>query len=349
MSAIFITDFLEEYDYAYDHPFLTPVGQEFYRILGQAGWHGAQLPYKEISPMSMLEYWRGFPHQILSVFGKKSEVFLPRKSGQKLNENLPSLKFNNLTHFLCDEFTGKIEALHAELRRAKPNIIIPLGPIAAWAVGLTGDLSKLRGYLHPSTFGKILPTHHPSTILSRWKLRPILTLDLYKARRQSEYPEILTVSREIWTEPSLSDCETWWLNYGANAKLLAVDIETANGQIAEVGFASSARHALHIPFFWKEKQTWKSFYKTTKEETAIWRFISKVLASPIPKVGQNLKYDAYWLTKRGFYIHNWQEDTMVACHCWNPEFEKSLQALGSIFLDEQSWKSIRRQTEKEDE
>jgi hypothetical protein len=50
----------------------------------------------------------------------------------------------------------------------------------------------------------------------------------------------------------------------------------------------------------------------------------------------------------GIPLLNITNDTMTMAHCWQPELEKSLGFLGSIFLTEREWKSIRTHTDKED-
>jgi hypothetical protein len=38
---------------------------------------------------------------------------------------------------------------------------------------------------------------------------------------------------------------------------------------------------------------------------------------------------------------------MQKAHCWQPELDKNLGFLGSIFMDEVSWKQIRRDVGKD--
>jgi hypothetical protein len=84
---------------------------------------------------------------------------------------------------------------------------------------------------------------------------------------------------------------------------------------------------------------------------AAWDFVKMVCESDIPKIGQNVvQYDSYWLAKEfGIALKNVAEDTMTLSHAWQPELEKSLGFLGSIFLDERSWKSIRNDTSKQND
>jgi hypothetical protein len=215
-----------------------------------------------------------------------------------------------------------------------------------------GDaIGKLRGFVHSHELGKVLPTYHPSAVLRNWSLRVPTLFDLVKAKREAQFPEIRLVEREIWTEPTIADLWNWWEQHGSKSKLLALDIETLKAtQITEVGFASDSTHALHIPFCWREGKTYKSWWKDTKEEVEAWKFVQHVCASNVPKIGQNgVQYDCFMLAKcMGIVVNNYQHDTMQAAHAWMPELGKSLYDLGAMLLDEASWKSIRKDSGKDD-
>ena len=73
-------------------------------------------------------------------------------------------------------------------------------------------------------------------------------LDLQKARRESEYPEIRRPQRTIFTEPLLPDLDRFYDEHIANARRLAVDIETRGQVITCIGFAPTIDVALVLPF-----------------------------------------------------------------------------------------------------
>jgi hypothetical protein len=181
----------------------------------------------------------------------------------------------------------------------------------------------------------------------------LAVLDLAKALRESAKPGAGLMDREIWTEPTIDDLYKWWFDHGSKASMLAVDIETVKQkQISEIGFASNPTHALHIPFVYQEGGVWKSWWTTALEELKALDFVRMVCESSVPKIGQNLcQYDAYWLAKEwGIVLHNITADTMTLAHCWQPELDKNLGFLGSLFLSEREWKSIRSHSDvrKED-
>ena len=206
-----------------------------------------------------------------------------------------------------------------------------------------------------SEIGKVLPTYHPAAVLRNWSFRILVVLDLIKAKREMLQPEIRTTTRSIWTEPSIADLHTWWKKYGEHTDLLAFDIETLRKtQISEIGFAASATQALHIPFLLEHregnKKTYQRYWSTLEEEVEAWKFVKLICESSVPKIGQNvIQYDAYWMLRAlNIKLLNVVEDTMVKAHAWQPELKKDLGFLGSIFLDEKSWKHIRRDVSKGD-
>lgn len=336
--------------------FVGAAGQELARMLFAAGYGNELLSYSFNSPARMLGYWRKFPYPLLNVFNARLPdndiTFFYTKPGDAASKLFPQRKFDNSIYYVKAEHEHHIIHLHETLSKLKPNVIVALGNTALWALGLPPSVSKLRGNVVSSGFGKVLPTFHPASVLRNWSQRVIAILDLLKALRESKYPEVKTPSREIWTQPSIEDLYEWYKLYGSKTNLLAFDIETiANKQISEISFASDPTHAIHIPIFWKENKRFISYWPDAKTELAAWKFIKMVLESDVPKIGQNCsQYDAFWLAKEmKIGVRNIQHDTMQLAHTWQPEMEKSLGFLGSIFLEEKSWKHIRTETNKQND
>jgi uracil-DNA glycosylase len=357
-NIVFIGESWGDDEARFQTPFIGTPGQELSRMLAQAGYGNEALPYNFTSSTRMINYWQKTGLTLLNVFNEKApknnaELFYAKiQDKTPINRKLPRRKFGTSNHYLREEYAHHIETLHKELERLKPNVIVALGNTALWALGLEPAISKLRGNVIDSKFGKVIPTHHPAAVVRAWSNRTIAVLDLHKALRESKSPDIVSPERIIWTEPTLEDCYKWWDDYGKDAELLAIDIETLKKiQVAEIGIASSATMALHIPFAYKENNQYVSWWKTAAEEVEAWDFVEMVCRSSVPKIGQNvLQYDAFFMAKAlGIPILNIAEDTMTLCHCWQPELQKSLGFLGSLFLTEREWKSIRTHTDKGDD
>lgn len=335
------------------YPFVGSAGQELFRLLHGAGYPVPFLPYTFNSPVRMMNLWEKSGIDLLTVFNSHPpenniEFFYTREPSTAFAPR----RFDNRIHYVKPEYEFHIKLLHETLYKLKPNIVIALGNTSSWALGLPPSISKLRGNVVESSFGKVLPTHHPSSVLRNWSQRIITILDLHKALRESESPTISTLPREIWTRPGIEDCYRWWELYGSKAELLAFDIETIlNRQISEISFASDSTHALHIPFFYKENKQYINWWPDTASEVKAWKFVKMVLESDVPKIGQNCtQYDAYWLLKEmNIAVKNIQHDTMQLSHAWALELEKNLRFLGSIFLSEREWKNIRTDMGKQND
>jgi uracil-DNA glycosylase len=250
---------------------------------------------------------------------------------------------------------GALARLQSEVAALRPNLIITTGATPTWAFLGSPKIGNLRGNVAESTLcpgTKVLPVYHPAAILRQWSWRPILIADLLKARDESRFPEVRRPKRELWLEPSLEDLEEFEPHL-ASAPLLSLDIETAHDQITCIGFATSWGHAIVVPFV-DRRQPDFNYWPTSEEEVAALRWVRKWLQSPTPKVLQNGTYDLQWVWwKWGFPIRNYLQDTMLMHHAYQPEMEKSLGFMGSVYTNEGSWKLMRRhrkdETTKRDE
>lgn len=348
---VFVGEAWGEKEAQYKHPFVGPSGVELYSMLREAGFPCEHLPYSQfVSPYRMTKLWSDFPHPLLNVFNERPEgnkvdlFFAMLRDNAEIERSIKPRRMGSANGYVRKEFAHHIHKLYADLESLKPNLIVALGATACWALGLSTSIGKIRGTIHNTPFGKVLPIYHPASILRKWEQRVTSIIDFVKAKREMSSPITHPTERIIWTEPTIEDLYTWWEDYGSKCSLLSVDIETIrNCQISEVGFASSPTMALHVPFLIEfPRNHFTRFFKTLEEEVEAWRFVKMVCESDVPKVGHNMKYDAYYLIKEtGIAVRNWAEDTMQMMHVWQPEWQKSLGFLGSVFLNEESWKHIR--------
>jgi len=250
------------------------------------------------------------------------------------------------------EFQSELDRLFKEIEREAPNVIIAAGATPAWALLGVSGIRKVRGA--PSyTAGqaaaylgrrKVLPTYHPSAVNREWKLRPVVMADFEKALRESAYPEIRRPAREFWIEPSIADLYEFRNRYIQPSCDLSIDIETAAGQITCIGFAPSAQVGLVVPIIdpmAKDGNYWRSI----NEEMAAWEFI-RDLCEHHPGIFQNGLYDINYLWRTyGIRCFGAKDDTMLLHHALQPEMEKGLGFLGSVYTDEQAWKFMRAKHE----
>ena len=197
------------------------------------------------------------------------------------------------------EFIPELERLGDELININPNIIIALGNTASWALLGRTSISKYRGTTELSTHTakgyKVLATYHPAAVIRQWELRPVTILDLMKAKRESEFPEIRRPKREIWIEPTLEDLYEFSQRYIHRDTLLSVDIETAGNQITCVGFAVSGQIAIVVPIADSRRHS-GSYWKSERDEREAWQYIRNILEdNRTRKLFQNGLYDIAFL------------------------------------------------------
>jgi DNA polymerase len=266
---------------------------------------------------------------------------------KEVRHGLPPLSSGK---YIRDEYLGELERLYTELRAARPNVTVALGGTAAWALLRDGRISKLRGAVSESPIVsglKVLPTYHPSYILQGgYESRHVTVLDLQKARREAEFPEVRRPHRVVYTEPLLQEMAWFEEHFLLRAKRIAVDIETRGDRITCIGFAPRIDVAMVVPFEDLRKPG-GNYWGALEYELEAWNWVKRVLNSDVPKVFQNGLYDLHRLW-RGYGIptRNCEHDTMLLHHALQPESPKGLDYLGSVYTNEAAWKLTVRMKHK---
>lgn len=242
------------------------------------------------------------------------------------------------------EFTPELERLHAEIRSEQPNIIVALGATAAWALLRSSGIKSIRGALTLASIPgldyqvKVLPTYHPAAVARQWNLRPVTISDLDKARRHSAVRDYRRPERLIWIAKTLEDISRYDEEHIAPATQLASDVETQQDQVDCISFAPSPSTALVIPFFYRDGRS----YWSRVDEVIVWKIIARWFATK-EVIWQNGMFDMNIIWSRyGIPVPGTAEDTMLLHHSYQPEMEKGLGFLGSIYTDEPSWKHMRK-------
>jgi hypothetical protein len=258
--------------------------------------------------------------------------------------------------YLRPEYRYHLSRLREELQSIRPTLIVPLGGTALWAFTGQTEILSARGAvgkaLYVSQGTKLLPTFHPEHVIHQWKTFSVVTSDLIKAAREAEFPEVRLPKREVWVEPTISDCMAFAerFPFGANGPV-AVDIETAAGQITCIGFAPDAAHALVVPFV-DYRQPDRSYWSSAEIEVQAWKWVQSICEDPsIGKLLQNGPYDIYWLLrKQGIRMLNYAHDTRLMHHALFQELPKSLAFMGATYANQGAWKLMReKRSDKRDE
>lgn len=235
--------------------------------------------------------------------------------------------------------------LQAEIKDAAPNVIGALGNASLAALCGVSGITKLRGALHhyqcPDEDGagqhtiKVIPTFSPGFVLRNYESRPAAVADFQKLRLEASSPETNLINRTIYLDPTKEDLEAWIETLSAS-RFLACDIETKARQITCMGFAPNEREAYVIPLW-----TPKGNYWDHEGEVLAYKAIKKICESDSTKIFQNGIYDIQYLMKYKIRVRNFSEDTMLLHHSLYPALPKSLDFLGSIYVNERAWKRWR--------
>jgi DNA polymerase len=326
-------------------PFIGNAGQELTRLLEEAGIARkdcfltntfALRPYTDGGTGADGKPIRIPTNEITALCVSKRDVL-----SLDATYSAPALRTGK---YIRPEFLPEVDRLRVELRTVRPNLVLALGGTALWALCGTSAIGTLRGTAVQATLGdytaKVLPTYHPSYLFKMWSYRPIVLADLMKAGREARFPEIRRPRRRVLVFPTVAEVREWFAEHIPSTQMLAVDIETARGQITEIGFANARDNCMVVTLV-QEDAAEPSYY-SEDDEADVRRAIQGALSAPCRKLFQNGIYDLSYLLREGFHPRNCSEDTMLLHHSYYPEVMKGLGFLGSIYSSEPAWKMMSR-------
>lgn len=228
----------------------------------------------------------------------------------------------------------------AALKKAGAKVVIPTGNTALKAVGVAGNIGKVRGSVYETKSGLIaVPTYHPSYILrGMWKEEPTWIADLAKAKEIS-LKKWKPIREKFNLQPSLADVVKFCDEAIAKKRLVAVDIETTSlspyhSKIIMIGLAMNGEEALVVPFTKKGGAA----YWSVKDEVAVRRKLNEMFGV-CPTMFQNASFDVRHLEEHGYRIGEIAEDTMLAHHAIHPELPHSLEYIVSVYGKTPAWKA----------
>jgi DNA polymerase I-like protein with 3'-5' exonuclease and polymerase domains len=160
---------------------------------------------------------------------------------------------------------------------------------------------------------------------------PVVLHDLVRAKRNTLFPEVIVLETEYRTKHSVEDTRGDILADARAAGFVIYDIETeganaldpARSTIICIGFGSTPRRATTHHWSHPCQQLTRELLE---DETVV-------------KVGQNSEnFDQPYLEKKGFAFKGLTADTMQMFHLTNPDLDKNLAFLGSVYGDRPNWK-----------
>lgn len=230
-------------------------------------------------------------------------------------------------------FMESLVRLYHDIHEIRPNVIVALGNYAQYALlGQSSGILNNRGsILWSEPAGcKVIPTLHPAALLrgkpdgadkssgGMYKFRNPVIWDLQRAREQSKFHELRLRPRNLVIDPVGDDLDRA-VQRLLNARHLVVDIESWGGtNLACIGFSDG------------DPEWAVTLSGAGPDRLELYRLL---LENQIPKVGQNLMYDATMLDQNRINMRNIVHDTMIAQHVLLPDLPKSLPFMSSIYTD----------------
>lgn len=198
----------------------------------------------------------------------------------------------------------------------KPKIVLTLGKLAARTLLKKSDMKKLRGKYHLWNGIPILVTYHP-TEDSATMMR-FFRMDLKKALNYISIKEPDIKKYTIATKTNYKKI----LEYLIKSKSFSFDIET-NGK-------SWKNNTLEIVSIAISPKCGEAYYFDFREIDL--KELKPLLESSIPKIGQNVKFDALCLRNKGIVPNALSFDTMLAAHLLDSNRpSKDLKSLAADF------------------
>lgn len=285
------------------HPFVGASGRELDKMLHEAGILRSEIFTSNVSrhrpPDNKIELWLS-----------------KAKTRSKIPPGFVSLR-NLHVH---PHIKAGFDSLLKEIELVQPNVIIPLGNVAMWALTGKWGIGKWRGSHLRVDWDQggplVIPSWHPAYILRDWSERAAAVRDL---RRAASLRQGREDRKPVWNftlRPSFSQAvetlEMLFAKCEAGPTKLVHDLETRSGHIACSGIAWSQTAAICIPFMCVEN---KEGYWTSEQEAHLLWLHYKVLTHPNAQVvNQNYLYDAQYQDRWWLFHGRFWRDTMLSHH-----------------------------------
>jgi DNA polymerase-1 len=246
---------------------------------------------------------------------------------ERINLKDPSANYELLT----DQYK---EILLNEINTIKPNVLVPLSEISFhYLTGLSG-IRKFRGSVFPPAPNlqlfrpnvRIIPILGPNPYLYEdEKLNFISRLDFVKVARNISNAEPITEVGTVWVAKTAAAFREFVNRHYDKSKLLVFDIETFGNIPTCISFCFDGLESVCVPIL--------DWGINIDQRMLMLQLVLRLLASPIPKGNQNVKFDLRKLHRLGWVVNNITMDTMLAQACNYAEFPKNLGFLTSLYTD----------------
>jgi hypothetical protein len=239
-----------------------------------------------------------------------------------------------------DKVVAAAQEMHQKLQGF--DMCLAMGSHALWA--LTGEtkIDTYRG-THidcPYVPGlQVVPTYPPSLYARlAWAERPVVVSAMRKATKRYEDQD-----RTVYLAESIADL--YWFSTKFIQDEIVFDVET-NGacRITEFSVATSPNECLYVQL---ETRDHKSIW-SEQDELDIWLWLHMLsVRKDLAWVAHNATYDLTYLDAYGIRPRGPIRDTMLRHHAFQPELEKSLGFLASLYVPTRAWKHLRMKAKRD--
>lgn len=237
----------------------------------------------------------------------------------------PYIDLSKKPPWITPEAQKHIDALHERLRSCKANVFVPLGGVPLYVLTGLSNITKRRGSILQKNGRKIIPTIHPAAGLRMYEYQHYIAHDLKRIRRESEFPDVRLLKRNLILEPSFYDVMEY-IEKCFNFPSVAFDIEVGREEISHASLSTSPESAICIPFFDRGKDNF-----TVEQEANIWRALGKLLEDKnITITGQQIFFDSAFVYRKFGIVIRPVDDTMVAQKVAFPDFPMGLDFITSL-------------------
>lgn len=325
-----------------------PQGEDLITNYAISGYKERML--KEFAKNAGLDYNNFYKTCLIKDDPPKFENWHITKKGKKGSKK----KYSEIE--IARHYNEKVTPLYAnvlqtEIKELQPNLVIPLGEISfQYLSGLSsirkfrGSVLKLNPLLGIEKYTKILPILGPYPYLfSEYRQKFITTIDFDKIKKWSDARPIPDDTYKVWVCRSYNALRNFLdraypicANKSvADGGFLTFDIETYMNVPTCVSFCFDGFESCCVAFLDPSVDR--------DQKMMMLDLVARILASPIPKVNQNIKYDWKTMERWGFKVNNVVGDTMLAASTLYCEFPKNLGFLTSIYTDIPYFKDEGRQ------
>jgi len=229
--------------------------------------------------------------------------------------------------------------LFQEIKEVNPNCLLILGATALQLITGNKNIDDWRGSILWAGGRKAISTYHPAHLIHQqgesgikgyWK-RQVMIFDFKRAKRQSEFPELILPTRNLHICKSSYQLSQFIERY-KNAEKLSIDIEAGGTCIPIcIGLAFNDYEGICVSL-WDDSIP-------SSDLANCWILLAELLINPrFKKIGQNFKYDQDKIRRLGFVIDRLHSDTMLKAFAINPELPKNLGFNTSLYTEEPFYK-----------